>query len=816
MDVVWLASLALASGGLHASARLASLAVLVVAALLLLVRARPWLAAAVVALFALGAARADTAIERHARASASAPRALPGAPRLLRCSVRGRVAQSPVRVSAAGDAAARLTLDQVELACEGARAPHEEPRALEGRVVVHAEWAAAGDLVRGDAVELFANLAEPQRFVVPELGDERAGRARGLVVLSGGAVDVVRFASGAGPPAWIDRARAHVRARILATFPPRAEPLARALVLGESDLTPEDAREFRDGGLSHLLAVSGMHLVLTVNSVVALLTAGLARLRWLALRVVPRRAASLVGLVICWIYCDFSGGSGSAVRAAWMLSAQLLAAALGRRVRPLRALGWSVLLMALQDPLVAVDVSFALSAAATLGLVVLGGPLSERLATRGPALARLAGKSFATTLAATLPCAPILLRMGPALSLGGLVANVLAVPVGETAALPLCLAHGLLAPLPRAERGAALAGGGALLVVGRIAHVTAASRLGRVALPRPSDAELALLASLALVLSLAPRVAGDRVRRVAAVSALLGLGLAEGVARRAGAPRGAVRVTFLDVGQGDAALIDLPSGEAILIDAGGLVGSQVDPGERVLAPLLRARRRGALAAVIVSHPHPDHFMGLRAGLEGVRVGEVWDTGEAERSEPFAAPGPFGPVAYQAALRGLEASGARVRRPPELCGSRMFGGVELTVLAPCPSFAEGRGTNDNSFVVRLRYGARTFLFVGDAEHAAEAELLANTRAGALRADVLKVGHHGSRTSSTSDFVAAVAPRFAVISCGNRNRYGHPHLPALERLAARGSALLRTDCHGTITASTDGQSLELVPAANGGCP
>lgn len=839
MDAIWLLSLSLAGGALVPGAPAVTLGVLGVAAALVALRGRRALAIALLALVAVGALRASRAISRHATAERAAPRALAGAPRLVRCSVTGSVATSPTRATGASggttaDASVRLAIEEVTLTCEGENAA--QPTALAGRVVLHVPWAEGEALRRGDRVEAFASLAPPQRFVVPELGDDRASRAHGGVVLSGGAVDLVRLAEGRGPRAWIDEARRHVRARILATFPPRAEALARALVLGENDLAPDDARDFRDGGLSHLLAVSGMHLVLTVNGAVLALTALFCRVRWLALRVVPRRLASLVGLVICWIYCDFSGSSGSAVRAAWMLSVQLLAAALGRRVRPLRALGWSVLVMALVEPLVAVDVSFALSAAATLGLIghaSLSGRLGPRLSThlaRAPAPARYVGQSLATTLAATAPCAPILLRMGPALSLGSLLANVIAVPLGEAAALPICLTHALLAPLPRAERGAALAGGGALLLVGRLAHLTATSRLGRVALPRPTDTQLGFLVLLAFAGTGAARAGSSRgtgasaaraarlrsLQRAAQVSALAGLALAEVHARRTGAPRGALRVTFLDVGQGDSALIDLPSGEAVLIDAGGLVGSAVDPGERVVAPLLRARRRSALAAVMVSHPHPDHFMGLRAGLEAVRVGEVWDTGEARATAPNARPGPYGATAYVALLGELEARGARVRRPDTLCGTHEIGGAEVTVLAPCPAFAEDRGTNDNSLVLRVRFGDRAFLFVGDAEHAEEGLLLqrAADAAGSLRADVLKVGHHGSRTSSGDALLDAVAPHLAVASCGGRNRYGHPHPVTTERFRGRGIALLRTDCLGTVSVRTDGRSLEVAATAGDG--
>jgi competence protein ComEC len=127
---------------------------------------------------------------------------------------------------------------------------------------------------------------------------------------------------------------------------------------------------------------------------------------------------------------------------------------------------------------------------------------------------------------------------------------------------------------------------------------------------------------------------------------------------------------------------------------------------------------------------------------------------------------------------------------------------VEVLAPCPELHPDRGANDNSFVLRITHGARSVLLVGDAEHEAEEALLARYGAGALRADLLKVGHHGSRTSTRPEFLAAVSPTLATISCGVRNRFGHPHPEALSTLAARGVAVVRTDRGGGLTWETDG--------------
>jgi len=217
----------------------------------------------------------------------------------------------------------------------------------------------------------------------------------------------------------------------------------------------------------------------------------------------------------------------------------------------------------------------------------------------------------------------------------------------------------------------------------------------------------------------------------------------------------------------------------------------------IVLPILRARRRTHIDVAVLSHPHPDHFTGLLSALAEVDVGEFWDTGQGEAEGA-------GPI-YAELLRQLRARGVRIVHPPELCGApRYFGAARVRVLAPCPSFRPARGANDNSFVISFDYGVRRFLLMGDAEHEEESELLA-THPTDLRADYLKTGHHGSRTSTSEAFLGAVAPQLATISCGVRNRFGHPHPATLGRLAAHGVPALRLDRSGSVMISSDGQSL-----------
>jgi len=295
-----------------------------------------------------------------------------------------------------------------------------------------------------------------------------------------------------------------------------------------------------------------------------------------------------------------------------------------------------------------------------------------------------------------------------------------------------------------------------------------------------------------------------RVSRIAwAFGTAIGLLVVEAAAARAGHPRGVLRVTVLDVGQGDSTLIDLPDGKLMLVDGGGMVGSPVDPGRSVLVPLLRHRRRDRIDIAVLSHPHPDHFIGLASVLRDIPVGEFWDTGQGRAQGA-------GPV-YAGLMDDLARRGVDVRGPGSLCGGeRSLGGARAKVIAPCPAFDPTLGANDNSFVVRLGYRGESVLLTGDAEENEEKALLG---AGDLSSDFLKVGHHGSRTSTSPALLRAVRPRLATISSGVRNRFGHPHPVTLESLRAVGVFAMRTDRLGSIDWSAGSRAVRVFGATFG---
>jgi competence protein ComEC len=562
-------------------------------------------------------------------------------------------------------------------------------------------------------------------------------------------------------PGWIARLSGALRRRVeeayAASGPESAgsrqgKALARALVLGDASGLPlEWKRGLRITGVYHLMSVSGVHVALVAGAV------------WLLGGWLPRRLRLVLMLAAIGAYLLLVGPLPALVRAAVMGLLAGTALLVERPPAAANALGWAVILLILDWPDIVRSPAFQLTVAATAGLLLLAPPLAARWRRRLPAWL---AESFAASVGAQLATLPWALPRFYTLS-----------PLAPLLNLPAVPWTGLML-------GASLLWTALALVAPGLA-ASALPVLDLLAAPFswPSRTPPEVWLSLPLVVPplvawlLASAVAGALYLRRRAL-ALLAAGVAGlAVLASAGcgrAPRGP-ELVMIDVGQGDSILVR-DGGRAVLVDGGGWDGG--DLGGRVLLPALLAEGVRRLDALVMTHPDRDHCGGLVDIAAYLPVEEVW-----------MGPG-WGSEGCAGRLASLPGTRTRLLAAGEKAA---LGRWSFTVLHPEPD--ESRGTNERSLVLLAEAAGQRALLTGDIESWAEQRLV-SCCAKDLRVDVLKVAHHGSRTSSSTTFLEAARPRLALVSAGVNNIYHHPAPDVVERIEEHGARVLRTDRSGMI--------------------
>lgn len=646
-------------------------------------------------------------------------------------------------------------------------------------------------LTRGDRIRFASRITVPHRLGLPgEFDYHRYLALQGIsatsYVASPGEIVLMRAAAVDSVQRTIDRQARLLGDSIRRSIPDeRVSSILTALLLGDRRIVPADlADAYTRAGVTHILSISGFHVGIIAAFITVLVIWGLTRFEYPALRWEVRKIAILIAVPAMVAYLFLTGNAPSTARSVIMLTVFALALLAERERDPINTLLLAAFLLVGAHPPTLFDVSFQLSFISLWGILVAIPPvtrMTESISSpvlRG--LLRFAAVSAAVTCVTLVPA----LFIFKVASFNGILTNFLIIPLlGYGAVLAGFTVLPLVVLLP--AYASLLLWPAAVLVAIANRIIMWCTSLPVITFHGITGTDMFFFL---LFMTVVTFLKGRMHRVVSGVLILLSGCALHLYAAAAG--DGRLHITMLSVGQAEAVVVRLPDSSTLLIDGGGyLHDTDLDFGQRVLAPALGALHVGRIDRMVATHSHPDHSGGLPYVMKNFAVGEFWsgtDISDAVRKELDTGEVPQRTLVF----------GDVIKLP---------GQVSVTVLSPAVSGRTAPGNddtsvNEQSLVLRLSYGAFSILFCADAGFEAERRMLDGTNE--LRSTVLKVGHHGSRYSTSEAFLARVHPELALISVGAGNRFGLPSARTVKLLQAHNVPLYRTDRDGTIELVSDG--------------
>ncbi len=587
--------------------------------------------------------------------------------------------------------------------------------------------------------------------------------------------------------------------------------ILQSMVIGEDKgLTDEIRDSFMASGTTHILSISGSHLGLLAFLIYNIVRLSILRLPSgfllrLTLYASPSKIAALSTMPPVILYTIIAGGQVATIRSLIMILVYLIAILIEREERILNSLAFAAIIILFLNPQALFDISFQLSYGSILSIGYILDWWKERKKYPGmelvpeekglvPRLKKRSIQYLLVAVAATLGTAPIVAYHFNQFSWVGLFSNIIVIPFAGAVIVPLGLFSGFLtivtgsSTLPMVSLIDK-----AVLVFYSLVRAFSKIPYAEIHLPSPS---LIIIALYYLFIYTLLELRRNRLIKIAGIitASLIVLFTVPIVSNS----HKDIKVTFIDVGQGDSSLIELPDGKRMLIDGGGTFDKRFDIGKRILAPYLWDKGIKRIDHIVISHPASDHIGGFTYIINKFKIGEVWFNGDPAIE------------GYQEFLRVIEEKGIPVtvvKRGDAILKDE----YNIYVLHPYPEFYSGTsggkssGQNNRSIVLKLAYKNRSFLFPGDIEKEAEDNLI---HLGEwLKAGIIKVPHHGSKTSSTEEFLSLVQPEVAVVSSGKDNIFNHPNPDVMERYARSGTRIYRTDMDGAVIIESDGENLKI---------
>lgn len=668
----------------------------------------------------------------------------------------------------------------------------------------------------GDRLRIWCRLTNPRGFKNPGVFDyEKYLAFERIYTIGFLKTDEawIKIGEGFNNPVLIkiEALREKIRTFLDKESHPQCSGIFKALVLGEQEYVSEELKEtFITTGIAHLLAISGDHLGIVALLSFSLILWFLKRSEFILLTINVKKFAALLTLPCIILYTFIAGAGISVIRATLMVCIFLLSIIFRRERNLIYTLALSAFIILIFSPSSIFDVSFQLSFLAVLSILYLVPWIIKELKNEnfyrkwwGRKILNYIKISFVVTIVATFGTIPFVLLHFNRISLLGIITNLFAIPWVGFIIVPLSLIASLLSFIfyPISTLIINLNSTITLIFL-KVIKTFSSIPYASIFISTPTLFEMIIFYLIFFSIVYIRR--NIKIRYVCFVLIiLLIIDLAYWDVK--GLFKKDLTINFIDVGHGDSILLEFPKGKRMLIDGGGLYEDRFDIGKSVIAPFLWRKKIRHIDILVLTHPDPDHFKGLKFIISQFSIGQYWDNGLKERSDSF----------YQIE-EALETKKIKRISKDEQSPPISIGGAVISFFNPARFYRNLKkdlspsDINNSSLVIKLQFKNVSALFTGDIEKEAELNLIKKNFP--LRSDILKIPHHGSLSSSSKIFIDSVKPSYAILSVSDYGWKKLPHPEVLNRYTEAGSIILRTDKHGAIEIDTDGEKISVKTFTN----